>query len=143
MSPKPCGSGVRRFTMLELSGMEIHEVAHGRRCFTGELTQGVRHSVVTSLPGQIGHGREMANEVLGKPCLPKTFAPRREWDVAISDRPAERLGKDARIVVQIDRFRSRQIVDLSDMRCGVVEDYRYRTRHVDRRDRRRLAAAKR
>jgi hypothetical protein len=48
-----------------------------------------------------------------------------------------------RIVVQIGRFRPRQIVDLSDMRRGVVEDQRYRTRHVDRRDRRGLAAAHR
>ena len=82
----------------------------------------------------------MPDEVLRKPRLPKAFAPRREWDVAISDGPAERLGEDARIVVQIGRFRHRQIVDLSDMRCGVVEDHRYRTRHVDRRDRRGLAA---
>jgi hypothetical protein len=73
----------------------------------------------------------MPDEVLRKPRLPKAFAPRREWDVAISDGPAERLGEDARIVVQIGRFWPRQIVDLSDMRCGVVEDHRYRTRHVD------------
>src|SRR4030081_3436225 len=85
----------------------------------------------------------MPDEVLRNPRLPKAFAPRREWDVAISDGPAERLGEDARIVVQIGRFRPRQIVDLSDMRCGVVEDRRYRTRHVNGRDRRGLAAAHR
>ena len=34
--------GLRRFTLLELSGMELHEVAHGRRRFAGELFQGVR-----------------------------------------------------------------------------------------------------
>jgi len=28
--------------------------------------------------------------------------------------------------------RPAQIVDLSDMQWGVVEDHRYRTRHVDR-----------
>ena len=78
-----------------------------------------------------------------KPRLPKTFTPRREWDVAISDGPTEHVGEDARIVVQIGLFRPRQIVDLSDMRCGVVEDHCYRTRHVDRRDRRGLAAAQR
>src|SRR5580693_278747 len=83
----------------------------------------------------------MPDEVVRKPRLAKAFAPRWEWDVAISDGPAERLGEDARIVVRIGRFRPRQIVDLSDMRCGVVEDHRYRTRHVDRRDRRGLAAA--
>src|ERR1700730_8711497 len=85
----------------------------------------------------------MPNQVLRKPRLPTTFAPRREWDVAISDGPADGLGEDARIVVQISRFRPRQIVDLSDMRCWVVEDHRYRTRYVDRRDRRGLAAAHR
>src|SRR5262245_40701175 len=129
--------------LLELSGMELYEVAHVRRCFARELAQGVCHAVVTPLPGQLGHGREMPDEVFRKPHLTKAFAPRREWDVAISDGPAERLGEDARIVVQIGRFGARQIVDLSDMRCGVVEDHRYRTRHVDRRDRRGLAAAHR
>src|SRR5262249_24006131 len=83
----------------------------------------------------------MPDDVLRKPRLPKAFAPGRKWDVAISDGPSERLGEDASIVVQIGRFRPRQIVDLSDMRCRVVEDHRYRTRHVDRRDRRGLAAA--
>jgi hypothetical protein len=112
-------------TLLELSGMELHEVAHVRRCFAGELAHGVRHAIVTPLPNQLGHGREMPDEVLRKPRLPKAFAPRREWDVAISDGPAERLGEDARIVVQVGRFRPREIVDLSDMRCGVVEDHRY------------------
>src|ERR1700674_1893598 len=136
-------SGMRRSTLLELSGMELHEVAHVRRFFAGELAQGVRHAIVAPLPSQLGHGREMPDEVLRKPRLPKAFAPRREWDVAISDGPAERLGEDARIVVQVGRFRPGQIVDLSDMRCGVVEDHRYRTRHVDRRDWRGLAAAHR
>jgi len=70
---------MRRSTLLELSGMELHEVAHVRRCFAGELAHGVRHSVVTPLPGQLGHGREMADEVLRKPRLPKAFVPRREW----------------------------------------------------------------
>src|SRR5215510_7639991 len=72
-------SGMRRSTLLELSGMELHEVAHVRRCFAGELAHGVRHAIVTPLPRQLGHGREMPDEVLRKPRLPKAFAPRREW----------------------------------------------------------------
>src|SRR5258707_11771701 len=100
-------SGMRRFTRLELSGMVLDEVTHVRRCVAGELAQGVRHAVVTPLPGQLGHGREMPDDVFRKPHLTKAFAPRREWDVAISDGPAERLGEDARIVVQIGRFRAR------------------------------------
>src|ERR1700688_1529596 len=115
--------------LLELSGMELHEVAHARRCFAGELVHGVRHAVVTPLPVQLGHGREMADDMLRKPGLPKAFAPRRERDVAISDGPAERLGENARIVIQIGGFRPRQVVDLSDMGYGVVEDNSYRTRH--------------
>src|ERR1700724_3518523 len=134
-------SGMRRSTLLELSGMEPHEVAHVRRCFARELVHGVRHAVVTPLPGQFGYGREMSDDVFRIPCLTKAFAPRREWDVAISNGPAERLGEDASIAVQIGRFRPRQIVDLSDMRCWIVEDHRYRTRHIDRRDRRGPAAA--
>ena len=70
----------------------------------------------------------MPDDEFRKPHLTKAFAPRREWDVAISDGPAERLGEDTRIVIQIGRFRARQIVDLSDMRCGVVEDRRDRSR---------------
>ena len=30
-------SGMRRFTLLELSGVEVHEVAHVRRCFAVSL----------------------------------------------------------------------------------------------------------
>jgi hypothetical protein len=59
-------SGMRRSTLLELSGMELHEVAHVRRCFAGELAHGVRHAVVTPLPVQLGHGREMPDKVLRK-----------------------------------------------------------------------------
>src|SRR6266481_6705131 len=106
-------SGMRRSARLELSGMELHEVAHVHRRSASELVHGVRQAVVTPLAVQLGHGREMADDVLGKPCPPKAFAPRRERDVAISDRPAERLGERARIVVQIGGFRSGQIVDLS------------------------------
>ena len=50
------GSGMRRSTLLKLSSMELHEVAHVRRCFAGELAQGVRHAVETPLPGQLGQG---------------------------------------------------------------------------------------
>src|ERR1700730_11954107 len=96
-------SGMRRSTLLELSGMELHEVAHVRRCFAGELAHGVRHAVVAPLPGQLGHGREMPDDVFRKPRLAKALAPRWKWDVAISDGPAERRGEDARIVVRIGR----------------------------------------
>ena len=40
------GLGMRRSTLLELSGMELYEVAHVHRCFAGELAHGVRHAVV-------------------------------------------------------------------------------------------------
>jgi hypothetical protein len=49
-------SGMRRSTLLELSGMEPYKVAHVRRRFARELVEGARHAVVTSLPGQLGHG---------------------------------------------------------------------------------------
>ena len=49
-------SGLRRSTLLELSGMELHEVAHVHRCFAGEFAQGVRHAVVTPLLSQFSHG---------------------------------------------------------------------------------------
>src|SRR5262249_46662785 len=102
------GLGMRRCTLLELSGMEFHEVAHIRRRFADELAHGFRHAVVTPLLGQLSHGREMPDDVFRKPHLTKAFAPHWEWYVAISDGPAERLGEDTRIVVQISRFRPRQ-----------------------------------
>ena len=40
-----------RSTVLELSGIELDEVAYARRCFASELAHGVRHAVVTPLPG--------------------------------------------------------------------------------------------
>src|SRR5258705_10670985 len=113
---------MRRSTLLELSGMELHEVAHVRRYFAGELAHGVRHAVVTSLPVQLGHGREMADDVLRKPRLPKAFAPRRKWDVAISDGPSERLGENARLVVQIGGVRPPQMEDLSDIGGRMIPD---------------------
>ena len=67
---------MHRSTLLELSRMELHEVAHVRRCFASELAHRVRHAVVTPLLGQLGHGREMSDDVLRKPRLPKAFAPR-------------------------------------------------------------------
>src|SRR5258708_25549604 len=104
---------MRQLTLTEPSGMELNKVVHMRRCFAGELTQCVRHTVVTSLPCQLGDGREMTDEVFRKPRLPKAFAPRRAWDVAISDGPAQRLGEDARIILQVGRFLPREVVSLS------------------------------
>ena len=72
----------------------------------------------------------MPDDVLGISHLTKAFAPRREPDVAISDGPAERLGENARIVLQVGRSRSGEIVDLSDLRHGIVEDYCDCSRHV-------------
>src|SRR6476660_2043343 len=83
-------SGMRRSTPLEVSGMELHEVVHVRRCLTRELAHGVRHAVVTPLLDQLGHGRHMPDDVLRKARLTKTFAPRGGWNIAISDGPAER-----------------------------------------------------
>src|SRR5262245_21012712 len=90
---------MRRSTLRELSGMKLYEVEHVCRCFAGELAHGIRHAVVTPLLGQLGHGGEMPDDVLGKLRLAKAFAPRRDWNVAISDGPAERFGEDARIVL--------------------------------------------
>jgi hypothetical protein len=63
---------------------------------------------------------------------PKFFAPLGSWRVAIADRPAERLGEDARIMVQIGRFRSGQIVDVTDVR-RMAEGQRQRSAPGDRR----------
>src|SRR6516165_12820356 len=93
---------MRRSTLLELSSMELHEIVHVHRYFVGKLAHSIRHAVVTPLPGQLGHGREMLDDVFRILRLPKAFAPRREWDLAISDGSAERLREDACIVVSVD-----------------------------------------
>ena len=59
---------MRRSTLLELSRMELHEVAHIRGCFAGELAQGVRHAVVTALPGQVARVHSI--------CLEANYVPR-------------------------------------------------------------------
>jgi hypothetical protein len=46
--------------LLVLSCMELHEVAHVRRCFTDELAQVVCHAVVTPL---------LVNSVMAERCL--------------------------------------------------------------------------
>ena len=90
--------------LFEFTSMELDEVVHVHWWFASDLVHGVRHAVVTPVPGQLGHRREMSDHVVRKLCLPKAFAPRRCWDVAISDGSAECLGEYARIVVQIGRF---------------------------------------
>jgi hypothetical protein len=70
--------------------------------------------------------------MLRQPRRPEFFAPLGSWRVAIADRPAERLGEDARVVVQVGRSRPGQIVDVTDVRCRVVEDRRDSARDVDR-----------
>src|SRR6516165_1483902 len=78
---------MRRSTLLELSSMELHEIAHVHRYFVGKLAHSIRHAVVTPLPGQLGHGREMLDDVFRKLRLPKAFAPRRECYVAFLVEP--------------------------------------------------------
>ena len=62
---------MRRSTLLELSRMELHEVAHIRGCFAGELAQGVPHAVVTALPGQVARVHSVC--MRGKPCSPDSL----------------------------------------------------------------------
>src|SRR5215813_14281892 len=77
---------------------------------------------------EFGHHREVVDDMLRQARRPKFFAPLGSWRVAIADRPAERLGEDARVVVHVGRFRSGEIVDVTDMRRRVVEDRRYGAR---------------
>src|SRR5437763_7454214 len=53
-----------------------------------------------------------------------------KWHVAIPDCPSQRLGEHACVVLQIGRFKAGQIVDLADVRRGIIEDDRYGARHV-------------
>jgi NAD(P)H-binding len=121
--------------------MEFHEVGHARRRLAGEPEVVRAHPVIASLLVELGHHREVVDDVLRQARRPKLFAPLGSRRVAIADRPAERLGEDARIVVQVGRFRPGQIVDVTDVRRRVVEDRRDGARNVDRRDGRGLAGA--
>src|SRR5512147_1447130 len=87
------------FTRREFSGMELDEVVHARRRLASELEEVVSHAVVTPLLVELGRHCEVVDEVRWRSRLPKPFAPLGEGHVAIADRPAERLGKHARVVV--------------------------------------------
>jgi hypothetical protein len=63
----------------------------------------------------------MADDVLGKFCLPKAFAPRLERDIAIQDGPAERLGEDPRIMVQIGGFRPSSARTRNPEQCVLLD----------------------
>jgi hypothetical protein len=112
--------------------MELHEVCHARRRFAGELDVVLAHPVIAPLLVEVGHHREMVDDMLRQARRPKFFTPLGSWHVAIADCPAERLGEDARVVVQVGRFRPGQIVDVTDVRRRVIEDRRYGARDVDR-----------
>jgi hypothetical protein len=92
---------------------------------------------------EFGHHREVVDDVRWHPGLTKPINPPGERHVTIADGPAERLGKGARVVVQIGRLESGQIVNTTDVRGGVVEDHGHGARHIDSRDRRGLAVAQR
>ena len=112
--------------------MELHEVCHARRRLAGELAVVLAHPVIAPLLVKLGHHREVVDGVLRQARRPKFFAQLGNWRVAIADRPAERLGKDARVVVKVGRFRPGQIVDVTDVRRRVVEDRRDGACDVDR-----------
>ena len=112
--------------------MELHEVCHARRRLAGELEVVLAHPVIAPLLVEFSHHREVVDDMLRQACRPKFFALLGGWRVAIADRPAERLGEDARVVVQIGRFRPGQIVDVTDVRRRVVEDRRDGACDVDR-----------
>ena len=123
--------------------MQLDEVVHADRLLACEIEQVVGHTIVAALLVQLRHHREVLDSVRRHARPQKLFAPAGEWHVAIADRPAERLGEHAGVVLQIGRFKAGQIVDLADVRRGIVEDDRYGARHVHSRDRRGLAAAHR
>ena len=79
----------------------------------------LRRSTLLKLSGM----ELLLDHVLRKPRLPKTVAPRRERNVVISDGPAERLGEDARIVVQIGQFRPCEIKYGADLWSKVTDEY--------------------
>ena len=119
----------------EFSGMQLDEVVHADRLLAGELEQVVGHTVVAALLVQLRHYGKVLDDVRGHASPQKLFAPVGEWHVAIVDRPTQRLGEHARVVLQIGRFKPGQIVDLADVRRGILEDDRYGARHVHSRNR--------
>jgi hypothetical protein len=125
--PQPSVSQLREFR-----GMEFHEVGHARRRLAGELEVVLAHPVIAPLLVELGHHREVVDDMLRQARRPKLFGPLGSRRVAIADRPAECLGEDARIVVQVGRYRSGQIVDVTDVWRRVVEDRRDGARDVDR-----------
>ena len=130
-APHQKGSS-RGFTPREFRGMEFHEVGHPGRRLAGELAVVIAHPVIAPLLVEFGHYREVVDHMLRQARRSKLFAPLGSRHVAIADRPAECLGEDARIVVQVGRLRTGQIVDVTDVRRRVVEDRRDGAPNVDR-----------
>ena len=112
--------------------MELLEIYHTRRRLAGELEVVLAHPVIAPLLVEFGHHREVVDDMLRRARRPKFFVPLGSWRVAIADRPTERLGEDACVVVQVGRLRPGQIVDVTDVRRRVVEDRRDGARDVDR-----------
>jgi len=106
--------------------------ARPRRRLAGELEVVLAHPVIAPLLVEFGHHRELVDDMLRQVRRPKFFVPLGSWRVAIADRPTERLGEDACVVVQVGRLRPGQIVDVTDVRRRVVEDRRDGARDVDR-----------
>src|SRR6516162_3173247 len=125
----------------EFSGMQPDEVVHADRLLACEVEKVVGHSIVATLFVQLRHHGEVLNNVSRHTRPQQFFAPAGEWHVAIADRSTQCLGEYARVVLQIGRFKTGQILDFADVRRGVLEDDRYGARHVQSRDRRGFAPA--
>ena len=106
----------------EFHSMELHEVCHARRRLAGELEVVLAHPVIAPLLVELGHHREVVDDMVRQARRAKLFAPLGSRRVTIADRPAKRLGEDARIVVQVGRLRPGQIVDVTNVRRRVVKD---------------------
>jgi len=112
--------------------MELHEVCHARRSLAGELEVVLAHPIITPLLVEFGHHRGGGGRHAPTGLPAEVFRSTRKLARRDSDCPAERLGEDARIVVQVGRFGAGQIVDVTDVRRRVVEDRRDGAPNVDR-----------
>src|SRR5689334_193837 len=87
--PQPSVSQLREFR-----GTEFYEDGHARRRLAGELEVVLAHPVIAPLFVELGHHREVVDDMLRQARCPKLFAPLGSRCIAIVDRPAERSEKD-------------------------------------------------
>src|SRR6266700_3698815 len=119
------------------------ELLHTQRHSPRQREYVVRHTVIASCAVQIGHRREVVNQVSGQAAREQRVPPGPDMNVLKSDGAAKRLrillGKEMHVL----GLRTCEVINLADVRLRIGQQRRDHTRNVFHRDRRSFALAER